>query len=206
MMAEAPAAILHHEANLKAVLQENTRSPRPWIPRNCQSRLPISGLLLHKRKIHFHFLKLLSLHNLIPVDTHQGCIMTQGSSVPVPSWAPSSIKKIQNYIVWLCRYKDIILSRFIIMISLLALYSCFPYDFKIFNWKCFVVPTRITGPVPSAPNGGIHPSWNSCFIMPYPSRTRWWRYCKSSCFLDQETEARKLNLPRFDSRFIQLQP
>ena len=29
MMAEAPAAILHHEANLKAVLQENTRSPRP---------------------------------------------------------------------------------------------------------------------------------------------------------------------------------
>ena len=29
MMAQAPAAVLHHEAHLEAVLQENTKSPRP---------------------------------------------------------------------------------------------------------------------------------------------------------------------------------
>ena len=63
---------------------------------------------------------------------------------------------------------DRILARFIIMYSLLALYSCFPYDLKKLKRKCFVVPKRITGPVRSAPNGGVHPSWYSCLIMLYP--------------------------------------
>ena len=73
MMANAPAAVLYHEANLKAALQKN-RSPGPSRLRRCQMDLKrlTSGLLLHEGKIHFHFLKLLSLGNLIAVDTHQG--------------------------------------------------------------------------------------------------------------------------------------
>ena len=51
---------------------------------------------------------------------------------------------------------DLILARPIIMYSLLALYSCFPYDLKKLKRKCFAAPKRIAGPVPSAPNRGIH--------------------------------------------------